>query len=63
MQNEQLMNNSAFDKTLKNINKHGNIKLVTKDERRNYFASETNYHTTKWFLKNVLAIEIKKNKL
>ena len=36
------------------------IKLVTTERRRNYLVSEPNYHTTKFFTENVLAIEMKK---
>ena len=43
----KLMNNAVFEKTMKNVRKHRNIKLVTTDKRRNRLASEPNYHTTK----------------
>ena len=39
------------------------IKLVTTEERRNKLVSEPNYHTTKHFSKNLLAIEMKKTKV
>ena len=39
---------------------HGDIKLVATDKRRNQLASETNYHTTKYFPENLMAIEMKK---
>ena len=55
----KLMNNSVFGKTMENVRKHRDIKLVTTDKRRNQLASEPNYHTTKYFLKNVMAIEMK----
>ena len=59
----KLMNNTVFGKTMKNVRKHGDIKLVTTDKRINQLVSEPNYHTTKWFLEKLLAIEIKKTKL
>ena len=43
----KLMNNSAFGKTMENLRKHRDIKLVTTDKRRNQLVSEPNYHTTK----------------
>ena len=57
------MNNSFFGKTMKNVRKHRDIKLVTTEERRNKLVSEPNYHTTKHFLENLLAIEMKKTKV
>ena len=36
-------------------------KLVTTERRRNYVESEPNYHTTKFFTENLLAVEMKKN--
>ena len=56
------MNNSIFGKTMENVRKHRDIKLVTTDERRNKLVSEPNYHTTKYFSENLLAIEMKKTK-
>ena len=56
------MNNSVFGKTMENVRKHRDIKLVTTDEKRNKLVSEPNYHTTKHFPENLLAIEMKKNK-
>ena len=43
--------------------KHRGIKLGTTDERRNQSVSEPNYHTTKCFSQNLLAIEMKKLKV
>ena len=54
------MNNAVFGKTMENVRKHRDIKLVTTERRRNYLVSEPNYHTTKFFTENVLAIEMKK---
>ena len=45
----KLTNNSAFGKTVENVRKHRDIKLVTTDKRRNQLVSESNYHTIKWF--------------
>ena len=56
----KLMNNSVFGKTMKTVRKHRDIKLVTTDEKRNKLVSEPNYHTTKYFSENLLAIEMKK---
>ena len=41
------MNNAAFGKTMKNVWKYRNIKLVTIEWRRNYFVSEPNYQNEK----------------
>ena len=59
----KLMNNSAFGKTMENVKKHRDIKLVTTDKRGNQLVSEPNYHTTKWFSENLLAIKMKKIKV
>ena len=47
---------------MENVRKHKDIKLVTTDSRRNQLVSEPNYHAIKRFSKNLVAIEIKKNK-
>ena len=59
----KLMNNALFGKTMENVRKHKDIKLVTTDKRRNRLVSEPNYHKTKWFSENLLAIEMKKTKV
>ena len=56
------MNNAAFGKTMKNVRKHRNIKLVTTERRRNYLVPLSNYHITKFFTENLLAVEMKKKK-
>ena len=48
---------------MENVRKHRDIKLVTTDKRRNQLASEPNYHTTKYFSENLMAIEMKKTKV
>ena len=57
------MNNAVFGKAIQNFRKHRDIKLVTTDKRRNQLASEPNYHTTKYFSENLMAVEIKKSKV
>ena len=55
----KLMNNAVFGKTMENMRKHRDIKLVATEKRRNYLVSEQNYHTTKFFTENLLVIEMK----
>ena len=43
----KLMDNAVVGKTMENVRRHRDIKLVTTDERRNQLVSEPNYHTTK----------------
>ena len=56
------MNNVVFGRTMENVRKHRDIKLVTTERGRNYLVSEPNYHTTKFFTEHLLAIEMKKNR-
>ena len=56
------MNNAVFGKAMENVRKHRDIKFVTADKIRNQLASEPNYHTTKDFSENLMAVEIKKKK-
>ena len=57
------MNNAVLGNTMENVRKHRDIKLVTTKRRRNYLVSEPNYHTTKFFTKNLLAIQLKKTQI
>ena len=59
----KLMNNAVFGKTMENVKKHRDIKLVTTDKRRNQLVSEPNYDTAKYFSEDLLAIETKKIKV
>ena len=55
----KLINNAVFGKIVENVRKHRDIKVVTTERRRNYLVSESNYHTTKLFVENLLVIEMK----
>ena len=56
----KLMNNAVFGKTMGNVRKYRDIKLVTTERRKNHLVSEPNYYTTKFFTENLLAREMKK---
>ena len=58
----KLMNNAVYKKTMENVKKHRDIKLVTTDKRRNQLPSEPNYHAVKYFSEKFMAIEMKKQK-
>ena len=56
------MNNVVFGKTMEYMRKHTDIKFVTTKTKKNQLITQPNYHTTKPFLENLLAIEMKKTK-
>ena len=59
----KLMNNSVFGKTMENIRKHRDIKLVTTDKKRSKLVSEPNYNTINLILEDLSIIEMKKTKV
>ena len=59
----KLMNNAVFGKTMENVRKHRDIKLVKTDHKRNNLVSEPNYHTMKLISENLSIIEMKKVKV
>ena len=59
----KLMNNSVFGKTMENIRKHRDIKLVTTDKKRSKLVSEPNYHTINLISEDLSIIEMKKTKV
>ena len=58
----KLMKNSVYRKTMENVRKHRDIKLVSTNTRRKQLVSEPNYHTCKRFSNHLMAIEMKKTK-
>ena len=59
----KLMNNAVFGKTMENIRKHRDIKLVTTDIKRNKLVSEPNYHTMNYISEDLSIIEMNKTKV
>ena len=59
----KLMNNSVFGKTMENIRKHRDIKLVTTDKKRSKLDSEPNYHSINLISEDLSIIEMKKTKV
>ena len=57
------MNNAVFGKTMENIRKHRDIKLVTTEKRRNKLVSEPNYHTMNCISGDLSIIEMNKTKV
>ena len=59
----KLMNNSVFGKTMENIRKHKDMKLVATDKKRSKLVSEPNYHTINLISEDLSIIEMKKTKV
>ena len=59
----KLMNNPVFGKTMENIRKHRDIKLVTSDKKRSKLVSEPNCHTINLISEDLSIIEMKKTKV
>ena len=60
----KLINNVVFEKkTMENVRKRRYIKLVKTDKKRNPLGSEPNYHTTRYFSEDLLAIEMRKTEV
>ena len=57
---KNLFNNPVFGKTMENIRKHRDIKLVTTDKKRSKLVSEPNYHTINLISEDLSIIEMKK---
>ena len=59
----KLMNNSVFGKTMKNIKKHRDIKLVATDKKRSKLVSEPNYHAMNYISEDLSIIEMNKSRV
>ena len=57
----KLMYNAVFGKTMENVRKHRDNKLVRTERRKKYLVPEPNHHTTKFFTEYLLAIEMEKS--
>ena len=58
----KIMCNAVFGKTMQNVRSEKDIKLVTTNFQRNKLVSQPNYHCTKWFSEDLLAIKTRKVK-
>ena len=58
----KLMCNAIFGKSMEQVRNHRKMRLVTTDKKRCQLVSEPNYHTTKRFSEDLIAIEMKKTK-
>ena len=59
----KLMKSTVFGKTMENVRKHRDIKLVTTDKKRRKLVSEPNYHTMNYISEVLLIIEMKITKV
>ena len=59
----KLMNNAVFGKTMENIRKQRDIRLVTEDKKRDKLVSEPNYHTINYISEDLSIIEMNKTKV
>ena len=59
----KLMNNSVFGKTMENIEKRVNVKLVTTKEKAMKLSSDPNFESFTIFDENLIAIHMKREKL
>ena len=54
--------NSVFEKTMENVRRCRDIKLVTTEAKKNYLISEPNYYIKNKFSENLLATDLKNHK-
>ena len=56
----KLLDNSFYGKTMENVRKHRDIRLINTENKRSKLASEPNYYSTKHISENLLIMEMKK---
>ena len=59
----KLMNNAVFGKTMENVRKHRDIKLVTTDKKRSKLVSEPNFHTMNSISEHLSIVEMRRAKV
>ena len=59
----KLLNNAVLGKTMENIRKHRDIKIVTRDKRRNKLVSEPNYHAMNYISEDLSITKMNKTKV
>ena len=59
----KLMNNAVFGKTMENVRKHRDIKIIATDNKRNRLVSEPNYHTMNYISEDLSITEMNKTKV
>ena len=55
--------NTFYGKTMENLRKHRDIRIITTDKRRCTLASKPNYHSSKYISKDLLTMEMKKTEV
>ena len=53
------MNSAVFGETVENTTKYLHIMLITTDKIVKYLFLGSNYHSTKWFSEDLIAIQMK----
>jgi len=59
----KLMNNSVFGKTIENIEKRVDVRLVTSEREALKLSAQPNYHSCTIFDENLVAVHMRKTKL
>ena len=57
------MNNAVFEKTMENVRKHRDIKLVTTNKKRSKLVSEPNYHAINLISESLSIMEMMRTKV